>query len=140
MGAITSPGTTAVSTSITTASSTPVTSTSPSTTAVSSTATTSVTSSLATGTSTTVSTPVLPSFGSAEMIVKLFETQSQLIAAQVQAATLPPLAGQSDSDELEFELWLERFEERARLAKWTQETKLCQLKLHLSNYSDSSYA
>ena len=132
----TRPATTAVSTSVTTASSTPLTSTSPSTAAVLSTATTtSVTSSLATGTSTTVSTPVLPSIGSAEMIVKLFETQSQ-IAAQVQAATLPSLAsfdGQIDSDELEFERWLERFEERARLAKWTQETKLCQLKLHLSN-------
>lgn len=35
------------------------------------------------------------------MIVKLFETQSQLIAAQVQAVTLPPLTsfdGQSDGD------------------------------------------
>ena len=69
------------------------------------------------------------------MIQQLFETQSQMFAAQMQAASLPPLCtfdGQSDGDDEEFDLWLERFEERAKLAKWTDETKLCQLRLHLS--------
>lgn len=69
------------------------------------------------------------------MIKQLFETQSQMFAAQMQAASLPPLCtfdGQSDGDDEEFDLWLERFEERAKLAKWTDETKLCQLRLHLS--------
>ena len=76
------------------------------------------------------------------MIVKQFETQSQLLTVQVQAATLPPLVsfdGQCDSDEMEFERWLERFEERARLAKWTEETKLCQLKLYLSKVADQAF-
>ena len=69
------------------------------------------------------------------MIKQLFETQSQMFAAQMQAASLPPLRtfdGQGDGDDDEFDLWLERFEERAKLAKWTDETKLCQLRLHLS--------
>ena len=43
------------------------------------------------GTAVTDSTSIIPTVGSAEMILKLFETQSQLLAAQVQAATLPPL-------------------------------------------------
>ena len=69
------------------------------------------------------------------MIKQLFETQSLMFTAQMQAASLPPLRtfdGQSDGDDEEFDLWLERFEERAKLAKWTDETKLCQLRLHLS--------
>ena len=43
------------------------------------------------GTTVTHSTTTLTSAGSAEMIAKFFETQSQLLAAQVQAASLPPL-------------------------------------------------
>ena len=77
----------------------------------------------------------IASMGSAEMIVKLFESQSQLLAAQVQAASLPPLStfeGQPEVDGVEFDQWLERFEERARLARWTEDTKLCQLRAHLS--------
>ena len=40
------------------------------------------------------------------MIVKLFETQSQLLAAQVQAASLQPLAnfkGESECEGMKFE-------------------------------------
>lgn len=73
------------------------------------------------------------------MIVKLFEIQSQLLAVQVQAATLPPLVsfdGQGDGDDMEFDRWLNRFEERA---KWTKGTKLCQLWLHLSKIADQVY-
>ena len=141
----TSPAIAAVSTS---APSTPLTSASTSTASMS-TATvsstgisTSVTSSPAMSTSVAGSTSVISSIGSAEMIVKLFETQSQLLAAQMQAATLLPLVsfdGQCDSNEMEFERWLERFKERARLAKWTEETKLCQLKLHLSKVVDQTF-
>ena len=61
------------------------------------------------------------------MIAKFFEAQDQLLAAQVQAASLPPLVcydGHSDGDDTEFLLWIERFEERDRL----EETKLCQRK------------
>lgn len=83
------PATTAVCMS---APSTPFTSASVSTTTASSSGTsTSITSSPATGTAVTDSTSVISSVGSAEMIVKPFETQCQLLAAQVQAATLPPL-------------------------------------------------
>ena len=96
------------------------------------------------GSSTTVthSTPTLTSVGSAEMIARLFETQSQLLAAQVQAASLPPLKcfdGNLEGDDAEFERWMERFEERARLAKWTEETRLCQLKLHLTKLADQVF-
>ena len=96
------------------------------------------------GSSTTVthSTPTLTSVGSAEVIARLFETQSQILAAQVQAASLPPLKcfdGNLEGDDAEFERWMERFEERARLAKWTEETKLCQLKLHLTKLADQVF-
>lgn len=93
-------------------------------------------------TSTTDSTTTVMSSGSAEMIKQLFETQSQLFAAQMQAASLPPLStfeGQGDGDDSEFELWLERFEERAKLAKWTDETKLCQFRLHLSKVAGQAF-
>lgn len=101
-------------------------------------------STTASGASTTVThaTPTLTSVGSTDMIAKFFETQSQLLAAQVQAATLPPLVcfdGHSDDDDTEFLRWLERFEERARLAKWTEETKLCQLRLHLTKLAEQVF-
>jgi hypothetical protein len=69
------------------------------------------------------------------MIKQLLESQRLMFTAQMQAASLPLLRtfdGQSDGDDEDFDLWLERFEERAKLAKWTDETKLCQLRLHLS--------
>ena len=75
----------------------------------------------------THSTPTLTSVGSAEMMAKFFETPNQLLAAQVQAASLPPLVcfgGNTDGDDTDFLQWLERFKERARLSKWTEETKV----------------
>lgn len=66
------------------------------------------------------------------MIEQLFGTQNQMLAAQLQVASLPSLCifdGQSDPDNDEFDLWLECFDERAKL---TNKTKLCQLRLHLS--------
>ena len=99
-------------------------------------------STTAAGTASTASGTTLTSAGSAEMIAKFFETQSQLLAAQVQAASLPPLVcfdGSSENDDSEFLQWLERFEERARLAKWTEETKLCQLKLHLTKLAQQVF-
>ena len=119
---VTSPATTAISTS---APSVPLTSVgtsavspttaSMSTAVVSSASTsTSVTSSPAMSMSVTGSTSVIFSIGSTELIVKLFEIQSQLIAAQVQAATLPPPVSfdrQCEGNEMEFERRLKRFEE-----------------------------
>ena len=94
------------------------------------------------GTTVTHSTPTLTSVGSAEMMAKFFETQNQLLAAQVQAASLPPLAcfdGNTDGDDTDFLQWLERFEERARLSKWTEETKVCQLRLHLTKLAEQVF-
>ena len=65
-----------------------------------------------------------------------------MLAAQVQAASLPPLIcfdGHTEGDDTDFMHWLERFEERARLAKWTEETKLCQLRLHLTKLADQVF-
>ena len=49
--------------------------------------------------------------------------------------TLPPLThynGEESQDEDNtFDRWIERFEERAHLAKWNEEQKLCQFKAHL---------
>ena len=139
---VASPTTTAVST---TAPSTPLTSASTSMSTIvvlSASMLTSITSYPATGMSVTGSTSIISSPGSTGMIVKLFEAQSQLIAAQVQAATLPSLVkfdGQCKGDEMEFKRWLECFEEISRLVKWTEGTKLCQLKLHLSKVADQAF-
>ncbi len=102
----------------------------------------SVAASGASSTTVTHSTPPLTSVGSAEMIAKFFETQNQLLAAQVQAASLPPLVcfdGHTEGDDTDFLQWLERFEERARLSKWTEETKLCQLRLHLTKLAEQVF-
>ena len=88
-------------------------------------------------------TAVTSAITGTEMITRLFEAQTQLFAAQVQAATLPPLTnfeGQNAADDDDgFERWLEKFEERAKLAKWTDEVKLCQLKLHLVKTADQVF-
>ena len=88
-------------------------------------------------------TTVTSAITGTEMITRLFEAQTQLFAAQVQAATLPPLTnfeGQNAADDDDgFERWLEKFEERAKLAKWTDEVKLCQLKLHLVKTADQVF-
>lgn len=72
----------------------------------------------------------------------LMQSMTDLLRAQVQAMTqaaaaqsLPPLAyynGEgSQTDEEGVDRWLERFVERGQLVGWTDEVKLCQLKLHL---------
>ena len=77
-------------------------------------------STAASGGSTTVthSTPTLTSVGSARMMAKFFETQNQLLAAQVQAASLPPLTcfdGNTDGDDTDLLQWLERFKESSTI-------------------------
>ena len=72
----------------------------------------------------------------------LMQSMADLLRAQVQAMTqaaaaqsLPPLAcynGEgSQTDKEGVERWLEQFVERGQLAGWTDEVKLCLLKLHL---------
>ena len=71
-------------------------------------------------------------------MTKLLQAQTQMLAAQAQAVTvqtLPPLTRyngeESQNEDNTFDRWIERFEERACLAKWNDEQKLYQLKAHL---------
>ena len=73
-----------------------------------------------------------------ESMTKLLQAQTQMLAAQAQAVTvqtLPPLTRyngeESQNEDNTFDRWIERFEERACLAKWNDEQKLYQLKAHL---------
>ena len=132
------------STTVTTTASGALSTASSSTSATSSATVSTSASAAESGGSTTVThtTPTLTSVGSAEMMAKFFETQNQLLAAQVQAASLPPLVcfdGHTDEDDTDFLQWMERFEERARLSKWTEETKLCQLRLHLTKLAEQVF-
>ena len=69
---------------------------------------------------------------------RLLEAQTQMIAMQasaVAAQNLPPVPRftgkdiQLDDDN--FDRWIEHFEERAKLAGWTEEQRVYQLKVHL---------
>ena len=73
---------------------------------------------------------------------KVMEAQTKMLAAQANAMTVqsfPPLplfTGEDIKSEYdEFDHWLKRFEERAKLAAWTDEQKFGQLKLHLGGYA-----
>ena len=91
------------------------------------------------------STESTPSTGSAAATSSgdaLMKSMTELIKVQMQAMTkaasvqsLPPLdrftgeGSQADDDSID--RWLERFDERAHLAEWSDEVKLYQLKVHL---------
>ena len=75
-----------------------------------------------------------------QSMAKLLQAQTEMLSAQAHAVALqslpalPHFAGQdvdSTTDEDSFDRWLEQFEERGRLAGWTSEQQLCQLKAHL---------
>ena len=73
-------------------------------------------------------------------MTKLLQAQTKMLTAQAQATsvqTLPPLTpfnGEGSQDESNsFERWIEKFEERAKLANWTKEQRLCQLKARLES-------
>ena len=73
-----------------------------------------------------------------ESMAKLLQAQTQMLAAQAQAVTaqgFPPLkrfSGENTStDDDSFERWLEQLEERARIASWSADQQLYQLKMHL---------
>jgi len=77
-----------------------------------------------------------------EAFARLLEAQSQIIVAQAQAATLPALPtfdGETDAGDDDFEHWLGNFEERACLLRWSDATKLCQLKLHLAKTAEKAF-
>ena len=73
-------------------------------------------------------------------MTELLKAQTQMLAAQAQAASiqslpaLAPFTGEESQTQLfdeDFDHWLKSFEERAYVARWTAEQKLCQLKAHL---------
>ena len=70
---------------------------------------------------------------------KFIQAQTKMMQAQANAVAvqsfppLPMFTGEDiDSDEKRFDKWLERFEERAVLAGWTDEQRFHQFKFHLS--------
>ena len=73
-----------------------------------------------------------------EKVTRLLQAQTEAMTAQAQAAAVQHLpafhcyTGEDDqTDDEVFNRWLERFEERAKLAGWSSEQKLYHLKLHL---------
>ena len=70
---------------------------------------------------------------------KFIQAQTKMMQAQANAVAvqsfppLPMFTGEDiDSDEKRFDKWLERFEERASIAGWTDEQRFHQFKFHLS--------
>ena len=86
----------------------------------------------------------MPASGQASLVqsmTELLKAQTQMLAAQAQAASvqglpaLTPFTGEESQSQLfdeDFDHWLKSFEERAFVARWTAEQKLCQLKAHLN--------
>ena len=73
-----------------------------------------------------------------QSVTQLLQAQTQAMVAQAQATAaqyLPPLScytGEgSDVADDGFDRWIERFKERAKIAGWTGEQQLYQLKVHL---------
>ena len=90
-------------------------------------------------------TPTKSSEDQAELLKcfqKMLEMQSKMLATQANAVAVqnfPPLPSFTGEDikgeQDEFEHWIKRFEERARLASWSDEQKFSQFKLHLGGYA-----
>ena len=79
-------------------------------------------------------------------VTDLIRAQTRAMIAQAQVASLqslPPLpcySGEGNQgDDEGIDRWLEQFEERACLAGWADETKLCQLKLHLEKTAAQAF-
>ena len=76
-------------------------------------------------------------------VTRLLEAQRQMMEAQVQAMaaqSVPPLrkfCGENiNTDKGSIDRWLEQFAERARVAGWSEEQKLFQLKAHLEKTAE----
>ena len=132
--------TTAGGTPTTTSASVPTsTSASASTSASMSMSTTACVSTPMTSTSLVMSTPTLLSTsvssteGVVHSVTKLLEAQTQMVAKAMIAQSFPPLSSfTGENEEESFERWLESFEDRARVAGWSSEQSLYQLKCHLA--------
>lgn len=78
-----------------------------------------------------------------QTVTQLLEAQRRMMEAQVQAMAaqaVPPLhkfSGESiNTDEGSIDRWVEQFEERARVAGWSDDQKLFQLKAHLEKTAE----
>ena len=78
-----------------------------------------------------------------ETVTRLLEAQRHMMEAQVQAMaaqSVPPLrkfGGENiNTDEGSVDRWIEQFEERARVAGWSDPQKLFQLKAHLEKMAE----
>lgn len=66
-------------------------------------------------------------------VTKLIEAQSQMVAKAMIAQSFPQLSSfTGENDEESFERWFESFEDRAKVAGWSLEQSLYQLKCHLT--------
>ena len=78
-----------------------------------------------------------------QSVARLLEEQRKMMAAQVQAMaahSIPPLrkftGEDTHTDEGCFERWIEQFEDRAKMASWSDEQRLFQLKAHLEKTAE----
>ena len=81
-----------------------------------------------------------------QQLSQLVQTQTAMVAAQTRvmsAQSLPPIPTYSGEGEhtLEdgFERWIEQFEERARLAEWSEDLRRYHLKMGLSKTAFQTY-
>ena len=94
--------------------------------------------------------PNLDRHGLVQSMTQLMQAQTNMLTTHAQVVamqnlpTLPSFTGEDhQGDEDNFEKWLELFEERGRLAQWSKEQYLCQLRAHLMHKdgsADISYA
>ena len=77
--------------------------------------------------------------GLVQSMAQLMQAQTNMLTAHAQAVAmqnlpaLPSFSGEGpQGDEDNFEKWLELLEERGRLAQWSKEQHLCQLRAHLT--------
>jgi len=77
-----------------------------------------------------------------QQLTQLVQTQTAMVAAQTRAMSaqsLPPIPTYSGEGEEGFERWIDQFEERARLAGWTDDLRSYHLKMRLSKNAFQTY-
>ena len=83
--------------------------------------------------------PNLGQHGLVQSMAQLMQAQTNMLTAHAQAVAMqslpviPAFTGEDpQGDEDNFERWLELLAERGRLAQWSKEQHLCQLRAHLT--------
>ena len=90
-------------------------------------------------TATDPANPDIGQHGLVQSMAQLMQAQTNMLTAHAQAVAMqnlrviPPFTGEDPKgDEDNFEKWLELLEERGRIARWSKEQYLCQLRTHLT--------